>query len=157
MNQEWSLQEAIEYYNGQNVPQNQQTLVELLREVQEHSGGVISATAFAEIADSLKLKKSFLSAIIKRYPSLRTEEAPHRLEICGGERCRKRNSRALHCFVEETYGVQSGGVSKQGAFPFQITGCMKNCPNGPSLKWDGKLYSNADIQLIQKLVEDNMY
>lgn len=134
MNQEWSLQEAIEYYNGQNVPQNQQTLVELLREVQEHSGGVISATAFAEITDSLKLKKSFLSAIIKRYPSLRTEEAPHRLGICGGERCRKRNSRALHRFVEETYGVQIGGVSKQGGFAFQITGCMKNCPNGPSLK-----------------------
>lgn len=157
MNQEWSLQETIEYYKGQNAPKNQQVLVNLLREVQENSGGVIPAGAFAEIADSLKLKESFLSAIIKRYPSLRTEDAPHRLELCSGERCQKRNCRELHRFVEETYGVQSGCVSKHGGFSYRITGCMKNCPNGPSLKWDGKLYSGADEKLIQKLVADNMY
>lgn len=156
MNQEWSLQEAIEYYKGQNAPQNQQALVELLREVQEHSGGMIPAIAFSEIAHSLKIKESFLTAIIKRYPSLRTEEAPHRLELCGGERCQKRNCRTLHRFVEETYGVQSGGVSKQGGFLFQITGCMKNCPKGPSLRWDGKLYSGADMKLIKKLIESGM-
>lgn len=109
---------------------------------------MIPAATFAEIADSLKLKESFLTTIIKRYPSLRTEEAPHRLEICGGERCQKRNCRALHRFVEETYGVQSGVVSMQGSFAFQITGCMNNYLNGPSLKWNGELYSNADIKLI---------
>lgn len=156
MNQEWSLGETIEYYKGQNAPRNQQAIVELLREVQEHSGGVIPDTVFTDIAKRLELKESFLTAIIKRYPSLRTEEAPHRLELCGGERCRNRNCHALHRFVEETYGVQSGGVSNQGGFAFQITGCMKNCPKGPSLKWNGKLYSGADIKLIQKLVGDNM-
>ena len=156
MNEEWSLQETIEYYKRQDAPQNQQALVALLREVQEHSGGVIPAAALAEIADGLNMKETFLTAIIKRYPSLKTEEAPHRLELCGGERCQKRNCRALHRFVEATYGVQSGGVSKQGGFAFKFTGSMKNCPKGPSLKWDGKLYSGADIQLIQKLVESFM-
>lgn len=153
MEREWSLAETIEYYKGQDAPQNQQALVELLREVQAHSGGVIPASALAAIADECGLKVSFLTAMIKRYPSLRTQEAPHRLELCGGERCLKRSCRALHRFVEEAYGVQSGGVSRQGGFVFQITGCMKNCPHGPSLKWDGKLYSGADTALIQRLVE----
>ena len=34
-----------------------------------------------------------------------------------------------------------------------ISGCMKNCPNGPSLKWDGELHSRADEALIRTLVE----
>lgn len=152
MNQEWSLQETIEYYKGQNAPQNQQALVALLREVQEQHNGIIPAAALAEIAEAFAMKDSFLKAIIKRYPSLRTEEAPHLLEICGGERCQKRNCRVLHRFVEETYGVQNGGNSKQGGFTYKVTGCMKNCPNGPSLKWDGKLYSEADVKLIQELI-----
>ncbi|WP_040197123.1 NAD(P)H-dependent oxidoreductase subunit E [Candidatus Soleaferrea massiliensis] len=154
MEQGWSLREAIDYYKGRNAPQDQQALVALLREVQEHSDGTIPAAALDEIADALKLKKTFLSAVVKRFPSLRTEEAPHLLEMCGGERCRKRGCRELHRYVEDAFQVKSGGVSKRGGFQFKVTGCMKNCPNGPSLKWDGTLYSGADQQLIQKLIDD---
>ena len=153
MNQEWNLQELIAYYKGQGAPQDQQALVQLLREVQAHHDGLIPAAALADIIEELQIKDTFLAAILKRYPSLRTAEAPHRLEVCSGERCRKRNCRALHCFLEETYQVESGKVSPNGNFLYKVTGCMKNCPNGPSLKWDGKLYSNADIKLIQALIE----
>lgn len=152
MEQNWSLQEAIEYYRSQDLNQNQHALVELLREVQQESGGYIPKSLLTEISAVLKIKESFLEAIIKRYPSLRTEEAPHRLELCGGERCAMRGCRELCRFVEEYYQVKNGGVSKKGRFVLHITGCMKNCPHGPSIKWDGKLYSGADRILIQKVV-----
>ena len=56
--------------------------------------------------------------------------------------------------VEETYGVRPGGVSASGRFTYRITGCMKNCPNGPSLRWDGALHSRADEALIRALVDE---
>ena len=31
---------------------------------------------------------------------------------------------------------------------------MKNCPNGPSLRWDGALHSRADEALIRALVDE---
>ena len=37
---------------------------------------------------------------------------------------------------------------------YGITGCMKNCPNGPSLRWDGALHSRADEALIRALVDE---
>ena len=107
-----------------------------------------------EIAAALSLRDTFLSAIIRRYPGLRTEEAPHRLELCGGPRCSGRGAARLAAFVEETYGVRPGGVSASGRFTYRITGCMKNCPNGPSLRWDGALHSRADEALIRALVDE---
>ena len=126
----------------------------LLREVQEERGGALPAADLAEIAAALSLRDTFLSAIIRRYPGLRTEEAPHRLELCGGPRCSGRGAARLAAFVEETYGVRPGGVSASGRFTYRITGCMKNCPNGPSLRWDGALHSRADEALIRALVDE---
>ena len=132
----------------------QGALVALLREVQEERGGALPAADLAEIAAALSLRDTFLSAIIRRYPGLRTEEAPHRLELCGGPRCSGRGAARLAAFVEETYGVRPGGVSASGRFTYRITGCMKNCPNGPSLRWDGALHSRADEALIRALVDE---
>ena len=133
MTQDWTLEEALAYYRRQGAPGEQGALVALLREVQEERGGALPAADLAEIAAALSLRDTFLSAIIRRYPGLRTEEAPHRLELCGGPRCSGRGAARLAAFVEETYGVRPGGVSASGRFTYRITGCMKNCPNGPSL------------------------
>ncbi len=155
MERSWSLQDAIEYCRSQNPQQNQQALIGLLREVQNENGGVIPNVLLDEISAGLELKKTFLTAIVKRYPSLRTEEAPHRLEVCGGERCAIRGCRELRRFVEVNYQVKNGGVSLIGGFSFQVTGCMKNCLNGPNIKWDGKLYSGVDKKTLRGIVEKN--
>ena len=55
-------------------------------------------------------------------------------------------------FVERTYGVKSGAVSAAG-FAYQVTPCMKNCKNGPSIRWDGALHSRADEKLLRRLIE----
>ena len=83
MTQDWTLEEALAYYRRQGAPGEQGALVALLREVQEERGGALPAADLAEIAAALSLRDTFLSAIIRRYPGLRTEEAPHRLELCG--------------------------------------------------------------------------
>ena len=118
------------------------------------AGGARRRTARRRSGAALSLRDTFLSAIIRRYPGLRTEEAPHRLELCGGPRCSGRGAARLAAFVEETYGVRPGGVSASGRFTYRITGCMKNCPNGPSLRWDGALHSRADEALIRALVDE---
>ena len=148
MTQDWTLEEALAYYRRQGAPGA------LLREVQEERGGALPAADLAEIAAALSLRDTFLSAIIRRYPGLRTEEAPHRLELCGGPRCSGRGAARLAAFVEETYGVRPGGVSASGRFTYRITGCMKHCPNGPSLRWDGARHSRADEALIRALVDE---
>ena len=147
----WNIHEAVEYYKGQDAPQNQFALVELLKEVQEHNGGVLTDIAVEEIAALLNTKVTFLNAVIKRYPSLKPASAPHRLEVCGGKNCAATGSAALLKHIRQAYGVENGGISTKGVFSFKICGCLKHCGKGPNIKWDGEIYNAATPELIKKL------
>jgi len=136
------MSELLEYYREQGAPEDQQMLIALLREAQEQTGGVLKQEWLDEIAAAYGVKPAILQALIRRIPGLRTETAPHRLEICG--RCPQ--GQALAAFVEKAYAQKRG-------FTFTVTGCMKNCRKGPSLKWDGELYSRADQALLRRLIE----
>ena len=143
-----TIREIIGYYRAQGAPQDQQMLIALLREVQEETGGVLSQAALMEIADSFGMKLTLLQALIRRVPSLRMENAAHRLEICGT--CRA--GAKLRDEIERTYGVKSGAVCEAAGFSYHVTPCMKNCRNGPSIKWDGVLHSHADMALVRALI-----
>ena len=140
--------EIIGYYRDQGAPQDQQMLIALLREVQQEAGGTLAQAALSEIADQLGMKTTMLHALIRRVPSLRMDNAAHRLEICGT--CRA--GAKLRDEIERTYGVKSGAVCEAAGFSYHVTPCMKNCRNGPSIKWDGMLHSHADMELVRKLV-----
>lgn len=149
----WNIHEAVEYYKGQDAPQNQFALVELLKEAQEHNGGVLTDIAVEEIAALLNIKVTFLNAVIKRYSSLKTAQAPHRLEVCGGKNCAVNGSAALLKHIRGAYGAESGGISTKGGFSFKICGCLKHCGKGPNIKWDGEIYNAATPELIKKLAD----
>ena len=151
--QKWDLYEAIAYYQKDGAPQNQDSLIALLREVQEESGGVLSSHAIREIAEQMGVKESFLLAIIKRYPSLRLESAPNFLEVCGGPNCAKNNSAKLMRFIMEKYEVGSGGISKKGRFAYKIGGCMKHCGKGPNIRWNGEVYNKKKKKKLVQLIE----
>ena len=140
----WELEEALDYYRRQGAPGDQSMLINLLKEIQEESGGTLTRSAVAAVAEAYSVKESFLLAIMKRIPSLRLDNS-HCLEICGGPVCAKRAQ--LMAFVKKTYGAEPKG------FTLKYGNCMRLCGKGPNIKWDGVLYSGADEKLIRSLVE----
>ncbi len=152
MDHTWSLQEAIAYYGGQGAPGQQAALVALLREIQEENGGVLPEAALAEVAAAYRIKETFLTALVGRYPSLRPAGAPHRLELCGGPNCARQGAAALRAWVEETWRVRPGGISEAGGFSYRVAGCMKHCGRGPNLRWDGQVYEGAGPELLERLI-----
>lgn len=135
------LAQIIAYYQRIGAPQDQSALVSLLKEVQEIHGG-IPPYALSQIAESLNVKESFLLAIIRRIPSLRLSDS-HCLEICAGPNCSKHT--ALAAFAEKQCG---------GRFEIKYVPCMRMCGKGPNIKWDGKLYHQADESLLRRLTEE---
>lgn len=138
----WHIDEAVAYYRTQGAPRDQNALVNLLREVQQESGGAVPAGLLPKIAEALSVKESFLTAIIRRYPSLRLADT-HTLELCGGPNCSRRAN--LYSYAEKHC-------------PKKVTlkqvPCMRMCGKGPNLKWDGKLYNGADEALIDELLKN---
>ena len=139
----WDLKEVIAYYKGQGAPSDQSALISLLREVQAENGGQIPLPTLPEMAEGLGVKESYLQAVIRRIPSLRLGDR-HCLELCGGVNCSKRA--ALAAFVEKTYGAEPE------SFTVKTVPCMRMCGKGPNIKWDGKLYHQADEALLRSLL-----
>ncbi|MBE5799036.1 MAG: formate dehydrogenase [Clostridiales bacterium] len=143
------IREMIEYYRAQGAPQDQQMLIALLREAQEAAGGVLAQGMLDEIAQAYGMKSTMLQAIIRRVPSLRCEAVPHRLEVCGT--CKA--GAQLRDVIERTYDVRSRSCNEALGFSYWVVPCMKNCKNGPSIRWDGQIYGQADMELVRQLVE----
>lgn len=141
----WTLDEAVSYFKGQGAPADQNALVNLLREIQQESGGSIPRYTLAVIAESYGIKESFLQAVIKRFPSLRLEDS-HCLQLCAGPNCGKH--RALAACAEALHAASGG------SFTLRYGPCMRLCGKGPNVKWDGVLYHRADEALLKKLVQD---
>lgn len=140
----WNFEEALTYYKGQGAPADQSALIALLKEVQQENGGGIPMWAVNQIAQSYQVKENYLTAVIRRIPSLRMADT-HCLELCDGPNCSKRAQLAE--FVEKTYGT------KPAKFTVKYTGCMRMCGKGPNIKWDGILYHQADEKLIRDLID----
>ncbi len=134
------LFELIHFYFDRGAADDQQTLIALLRDAQDALGGTLTQDALDAIAQAYGLKPSMLTALIRRIPSLRMADAPHRLEMC--QTCR--NAQQLRAWVQNQTG--------DSGFTCRFVPCMKNCKNGPSIRWDATLYSHADKDLLQKLM-----
>ena len=140
----WNLDEAVAYYRRQGAPQDQTAVVSLLREIQGEHGGAIPVGTVTQVAEALGVKEGFLLAFVRRIPSLRLDDK-HILEICGGPNCSKRA--ALLDFVEKHWGKDPKG------FAVRQVGCLRQCGQGPNIRWDGKLYTGADEALLRNLIE----
>ena len=142
-----SLASYIEQYRSQGAPEDQQMLIALMRDAQQLDGGALRPETLDRIAAELSVPGSILNAIIRRIPMLRMADAPHRLDMCGG--CD--GAQELIEDIRRVYQVDKDGVSMKGRFVLRVTGCLKRCGLGPAIRWDGKTYDEADVELIRQL------
>ena len=136
----WDLQEAIIYYRHQGAPSDQNALIALLKEVNQHGHG-ISREILTHIADAYGIRESLLHALVRRIPGLRLKNT-HCLELCAGVNCGKH--RSLAALAENLAASRNVTV--------KYVPCMRMCGKGPNLRWDGVLYHHADEALLRQLL-----
>ena len=135
------MEEMLEYYRRQGAPGDQTALVNLMKELQQ-TYGAVPKWAVAKIAESYKIKESFLLAIVKRIPSLRLQDT-HLLEVCAGPNCGKHTKLA----------AEAEKLCKLKGIELKFIGCQRMCSKGPNIKFDGKLYHKATEELLKELLK----
>lgn len=135
------MKELLDYYRRQGAPGDQTALVSLLRELQSEYGAV-PKWAMTEIAESYKIKESFLLAVVKRIPSLRLQDT-HLLQLCAGPNCGKHTALA----------AEAEKLCKLKGVELKYMNCQRMCGKGPNIKFDGKLYHKATVELLQELLK----
>ena len=139
----WNLDESIAYYRSAGAPADQNALISLLREIQREYGYIPEFTLRA-VAQSYGIKEALILALVKRIPSLKLGEG-HILELCAGPNCSK--CTALAEAAEK--------LQKCHGFTLKYTPCMRQCGNGPNIRWDGTLHHRATKDLLNTLVTQN--
>lgn len=140
----WDLEEAIAYHRRCGAPADQNAVIGLLGEIQQENGGSIPRYVLPVIAEAYGVKESFFLAIIKRIPRLRLADT-HRLELCAGPNCGKRTELAA---VAEK-------LCKNSKVELKFVPCMRLCGKGPNIRWNGKLYHQADEKLLRMLLGED--
>lgn len=135
------MKEMLDYYRRQGAPGDQTALVGLLKELQQ-TYGAVPKWAVAEIAENYKIKESFILAVVKRIPSLRLQDA-HLLQLCAGPNCGKHTALA----------AEAEKLCKLKGVELKYMGCQRMCGKGPNLRFDGKLYHKATVELLQELLK----
>ena len=135
------MKEMLDYYRRQGAPGDQTALVNLLKELQQ-TYGAVPKWAVAEIAEYYKIKESFILAVVKRIPSLRLQDA-HLLEVCAGPNCGKHTALA----------AEAEKLCKLKGIELKYMGCQRMCGKGPNIKFDGKLYHKATVELLRELLK----
>ena len=135
------MEEMLAYYRRQGAPGDQTALVNLLKELHQPHGGV-PKWAVAEIAEYYKIKESFILAVVKRIPSLRLQDT-HLLEVCAGPNCGKHTALA----------AEAEKLCKLKGIELKYMGCQRMCGKGPNIKFDGKLYHKATVELLRELLK----
>jgi len=135
------MKEMLDYYRRQGAPGDQTALVNLLKELQQ-TYGAVPKWAVAEIAEYYKIKESFILAVVKRIPSLRVQDT-HLLELCAGPNCGKHTALA----------AEAEKLCKLKGITMKYMGCQRMCGKGPNIKFDGKLYHKATVDLLRELLD----
>ena len=135
------MKEMLDYYRRQGAPGDQTALVGLLKELQQ-TYGAVPKWAVTEIAEEYKIKESFILAVVKRIPSLRLQDT-HLLQLCAGPNCGKHTALA----------AEAEKLCKLKGVELKYMGCQRMCGKGPNLRFDGKLYHKATVELLQELLK----
>ena len=135
------MKEMLDYYRRQGAPGDQTALVNLMKELQQ-TYGAVPKWAVTEIAESYKIKESFLLAIVKRIPSLRLQDT-HLLQLCAGPNCGKHTALA----------AEAEKLCKLKGVELKYMGCQRMCGKGPNIRFDGKLYHKATEELLKELLK----
>ena len=135
------MKEMLDYYRRQGAPGDQTALVNLLKELQQ-THGAVPKWAVAEIAEYYKIKESFILAVVKRIPSLRLQDT-HLLELCAGPNCGRHTALA----------AEAEKLCKLKGITMKYMGCQRMCGKGPNIKFDGKLYHKATVDLLRELLK----
>ena len=151
---EEQLIEILEYYKNETNSKEQETLVEMLREIQELLG-CIPTDIQNRIAKEFGIKETMIATLIKLYPSLKAANFKHRIVACTGARCMSKEGGQIYEALKKELEVGSDGLSKDGTVYVTTQNCLKRCKMGPNIYIDGEMYSQLTISdakdLVQKL------
>lgn len=148
------MHEILQYYGSLRTPFSQETIVEMLREIQD-AYGCISPPVCEMAAETAGIRLSMVRAILKRYPSLKTVPYTHEIVLCTGRSCASKGSLEILRELKERLRIGKDGMSEDGRICLKTRNCLKQCRTSPNVMVDGQVCCVRDVESILRILADS--
>lgn len=145
------FEETAKYYQSLQAQNDQETLVQFLRETQDIFG-CIPHDAKVKISEIMGMGTVIIDKIISMYPSLTAEKFQTEITVCSGSSCSSKNAQKLLSEIQTLLQIRPGQVTKDGRYKLTAKPCMKQCDKGPNLMIGNALYHNIDLEKLKTLL-----
>lgn len=149
---EWNLHTVQEIIRSQKDKPG--ALLPILHDIQS-SEGYIPPEAVPLIADALNQTRAEIHGVISFYHYFRqTPPGRNQLQICRGEACQARGSRALEAHAKATLGVDYHGTTADREFSLDAAYCLGNCACGPTIRAGNDIIGRVDPARFDEITEE---
>lgn len=129
------------------------SLVIILHKAQEIFGYIPNEVQ-EFIAQCTEINIEKISELVNFYSFFSTEpKGKYSILVCLGVKCTKKKGEILLREIEELLDVKNGEVTKDGKFLLKSVGCLGACGVGPIVVIGQKLIERANIEKVQKILE----
>lgn len=147
-----SINTILDYYRDSFAPQDQQSLITCLKEIQAEFG-YIPIESYPDLIKVFNTSPQIVKSIIHRVPSLIEEGGPHLLLMCSGERCQDKGAFKFIHEVEKYLGCKVGGISNDGMFELKTQNCLRRCALGKNLNIDTTPYTEMNFDKLKPIID----
>lgn len=133
---------------------NKSNLIQILNGVQEHYG-YITKEAIMYISKELNIATSEIYGVVTFYSRFSLKpKGKYNICVCQGTACHVKGGERILEKVKDELGIEVGETTADGKFSLESTRCLGACGLAPVFTINDKVYGNATIDLVQKVLKE---
>jgi NADH:ubiquinone oxidoreductase subunit E len=145
-----SMQSILE----KHAPERHNILM-ILHDLQDqHPQNYLTEEALEATARYLKLTKSAVYGVAGYYTMYSLKpRGTHIIRVCISAVCELKKSDSIIAHLESTLGIKTGETTPCGRFTLELSECIGQCQEAPSMMIGQTVYNNLDGERIREIIE----
>lgn len=133
---------------------NRSNLIQILNGVQEHYGYIPKDTIIY-ISKKLNIPTSEIYGVVTFYSRFSLKpKGKYNICVCQGTACHVKGGEKILEKVKSELGIEVGETTLDGKFSLEPTRCLGACGLAPVFTINDKVYGNATVDLVQKVLKE---
>lgn len=127
----------------------------ILHDLQDHHPqNYLTEEALEATARYLKLTKSSVYGVAGYYTMFSLKpRGRHIIRVCVSAVCELKKSDSVITHLESTLGIKTGQTTPCGLFTLELSECIGQCQEAPSMMIGQAVYNNLDGERIREVIE----
>ena len=120
-----------------------------------HPQQYLTEEALEQTAVYLKLTKSSVYGVAKYYSMFSlVPRGKYIIRVCGSAVCELRKSNEILSQLQSMLGIKPGETTPCGQFTLEISECLGQCQEAPSMLVNKDVYNELDAVRVRQIIDD---